>query len=96
MDHVFLVDNGSADRGLIAQLRPHFSPRFVTFSEDDTPRAQLKAYAACMEERRAGFNWIAFFDLDEYLVLRERCARAAASESLAPRTPRLSLACLTF
>ena len=71
MDHVFLFDNGSADKSISRQLRPHFSRQFVTFADEDLPRAQLKVYAECMEERRARYNWIAFLDLDEYLIVRD-------------------------
>jgi hypothetical protein len=33
--------------------------------------AQLKVYAWCAEEQRERFNWLAFFDMDEFLVIRD-------------------------
>ena len=73
MDHVFLFDNNS-DRPFktgVHQLRGKFSPVYLTVAKEFQHRAQLSVYAQCIEEQRANFNWIAFLDLDEYLVLRD-------------------------
>ena len=47
-----------------------FPADFLTIREERMPKAQLKAYAWCAEEYRLQYNWMAFFDMDEYLVLR--------------------------
>lgn len=50
-------------------------------------QAQLAVYWRCVQEQRANFNWLAFFDLDEFLLLREPCASLG---SLAPHQPPFS------
>ena len=51
-------------------LAAEFPASFLSLRRERTQKAQLKAYAWCAEEQRAAFNWIAFFDHDEFLVLR--------------------------
>jgi hypothetical protein len=71
VDHVFLTDNNSKDaKGIITTLTTTFPSEFLTIIEERRPKAQLKAYAWCAEEQRMHYNWIAFFDMDEFLVLR--------------------------
>ena len=75
MNHVYLTDNDSADGArLMAQLRREFPARYLTLRSDTVPHAQMRTYAWCAEERRTFHNWMAFFDLDEFLVLDSRCA----------------------
>ena len=51
-------------------LWSHFPPSFLTLRQEAAAHAQMKVYAWCAETQRARFNWLAFFDLDELLVLR--------------------------
>lgn len=75
VDHVFLTDNDSHNSDdVIATLSRAFPSSFLTVRKETTPRAQLKAYAWCAEEHRLSYNWMAFFDVDEYLVLRGEVA----------------------
>jgi hypothetical protein len=75
VDHVFLTDNNSTDGGhLRAEVQRLFPLSFLTVKNEFEPRGQLKVYAWCAEEHRVSFNWIAFFDVDEYLVIRDECA----------------------
>ena len=82
VDHVFLTDNSSKN---FAELQQHisssFDSTFVTLRSEQRAKAQLKVYAWCAETQRQHFNYIAFFDLDEYLVLRESSSTAASSNS---------------
>jgi hypothetical protein len=72
VDHVFLTDNDSSRSAwIISTLASDFPSSFLTLRRDATPKAQLKTYAWCAEEQRAAFNWMAFFDMDEYLVVRQ-------------------------
>jgi hypothetical protein len=75
VDHVYLTDNNSTD-SLAAHkhLRKLFPASFLTVRNEYEPKGQLKVYAWCAEEIRAMYNWIAFVDIDEYLVLRDKCA----------------------
>ena len=47
---------------------------FVTFTIDPSPHAQLQVYQHCIKTHRDKHNWMGFFDLDEFLVLRDPCA----------------------
>ena len=72
VNHVFLTDNGSEDGGsTLAQLGSEFAKSFLTLRAEPQKRAQLPVYAWCAEEQRHRFNWIAYFDVDEFLVLRD-------------------------
>ena len=69
IDHVFLTDNNSSSaRTLLATLRSAFPPSFLTLRQELQPKSQMKVYAWCAEQQRRHYNWIAFFDLDEFLV----------------------------
>jgi Glycosyl transferase family 2 len=77
IDHVFLKDNGSRDyRRARAALTARFPASFLTLRSDTHAKAQLKAYAWCAETQREKYNWLAFFDVDEYLVFRGSAAPA--------------------
>lgn len=75
MDHVYLWDNGSADRArLEVALRQQFAGDYLTLAFDAQPRAQMKIYGTCMELYREQYNWLALIDVDEYIVLRSQYA----------------------
>jgi hypothetical protein len=75
VDHIFLTDNNStsseADRLFLSD---NFPESFLTVHSESEPRGQLKVYAWCAEEHRRSFNWAAFLDIDEFIVLRGECA----------------------
>lgn len=78
VDHVFLFDNASSDRGAqVARLRAAFPGAWLTVRVELQQYGQLKSFAWCIEEQRANFNWLAFFDLDEYLLIRRAPGAAA-------------------
>jgi hypothetical protein len=56
--------NGSAAEQRVSRL-------YLTIQQERMTKAQLKIYAWCAAEQRENYNWIAFFDLDESLVLRD-------------------------
>eukprot|EP00892_Ulva_mutabilis_P011734 jgi/Ulvmu1/8933/UM005_0024.1 len=71
VEHIFLTDNLSDDGDqLLAQLKELFPPEFLTLRTEGYERAQLKTYAWCVEEHRHRFNWMAFLDMDEFLVVQ--------------------------
>lgn len=75
MDHVYLWDNGSTEYATLSQaLLQQFPPEFLTLDSDERPRSQMKIFAACMEDHREEHNWMAFIDVDEYIVLRSKYA----------------------
>lgn len=72
IDHVFLTDNGSKEGDImLEQLGSEFDKSFLTLRSELKERAQLPVYAWCAEEQRHRFNWIAYLDIDEFLVLRD-------------------------
>lgn len=71
VEHIFLTDNGSQDADhMLAALSHEFPASFLTLSSDPRPKAQLPVFAKCIEEERSNFNWMGFFDVDEFLVVR--------------------------
>lgn len=78
VDHIFLTDNNTTDG--VAQrevLQASFPRAFLTLRNELYQQGQLKVYAWCAEEQRAAYNWLAFIDVDEFIVLRDKCARIA-------------------
>jgi Glycosyltransferase family 92 len=59
---------------MLKQLAHDFDPSFVTLRSETFRRAQLPVYAWCAEEHRHRFNWMAFFDIDEFFAIRTGCA----------------------
>lgn len=64
-------DEATAKR---AALHEFISDGFLTFSVDPKPQAQMRVYRQCIRKYRSKHNWLAFFDADEFLVLRDGCA----------------------
>jgi hypothetical protein len=74
VDHIFLTDNASKGSGYMKEkLSKEFPASFLTLQIEEDEHAQMKAYAWCAEEQRRNFNWIGFFDLDEFLYVLDGC-----------------------
>jgi uncharacterized phage-like protein YoqJ len=74
VDHVFLTENSyPPPEGLQEQLQFLVDEGFLTLEFDGTKANQLNIYKRCMEEYRHTTNWMAFIDIDEYIVMR-KCA----------------------
>ena len=75
VDHIFLTDNNSTGgQEARERLAAAFPSSFLSLHSEMEARAQLKVYAWCAEEHRASYNWMAFIDVDEFIVLRGRYA----------------------
>lgn len=75
MEHVYLTENdvgSGADK--YAAFQPLIQQGFLTLTVDETPKAQLHVYQKCIDEHRWQHNWMAFFDVDEFLVIKDKCA----------------------
>ena len=70
-DHILLTENNSINP-IEEQIRDFINSGFVTYRTNDQEHAQLEIYSWCIRTQRNRFNWIAFFDADEFLVIR-RC-----------------------
>lgn len=74
VDHVHLVENQAAPDGkLVEMMQKRFSNDFITYTTSNANAVQGVAYHSCLKQYRERFNWIAFFDIDEYLVVMSRC-----------------------
>ena len=71
VDHFFLYDNGSSDRGCEV-LSGYIRRGFVTIIPWRTFAARLDiqkaAYAHCVVNFGSAFEWLAFVDIDEFVV----------------------------
>lgn len=63
-DHVFVCDNNNKERLFISD---QFEYTYVDFTNKDHP--QNEAYQYVYDTYGKDYDWIAFFDADEYLVL---------------------------
>ncbi len=74
-DAVMLLDNGSTDRTV--EVARGFAPKFDVSVSDwphTTPDYQVRAYEFAGRALSGAFDWVAFFDTDEFLVLDEGVA----------------------
>jgi hypothetical protein len=76
VDHIYVTENApEASPEMTEQLRDFVEAGFVTYDVEPKPKAQMKVFYDCMKRAYTRYNWLAFFDADEFLVLR-RCASA--------------------
>lgn len=76
MEHIYLTENNDGEQhSKRAAFQPLIDEGFLTLSFDPEPKAQLNVYQRCIDEHKTKHNWMAFFDMDEFLVIREKCAR---------------------
>ena len=86
MSHVFLTDNNSQwGKEMVEKLKLEFPPSFLTLQVQEMEHAQMKHYAWCAEEQRGRFNWMGFFDLDEFLYINGCAANRATVVQLGSR-----------
>ena len=67
VDKFIIYDNGSTDNTK-SVLRPYIDAGTVEYISFPGYRRQLAAYDDCLRRHRLDFNWIAFIDLDEFIV----------------------------
>ena len=69
VDHIFLYDNGSTDN-TAAVLRKYLNHGFVTHLNFPKFYGQIEAYNHAISLFGHHFDWIGFFDADEFLVIK--------------------------
>lgn len=93
MDHVFLAENADELPGeVVPRLQTFLDDGFLTLSTVPGPKHPLQNrwYNRCSKPDIAGgHSWVAFLDLDEFIIVLDGCARPRLPTL---RTP-LSLAC---
>ncbi|MCM1521089.1 MAG: glycosyltransferase family 92 protein [Muribaculaceae bacterium] len=67
VDKFFIYDNGSTD-GTKKILTPYIESGLVEYIDFPGYRMQLAAYDDCLARHRFDCRWIAFIDLDEFIV----------------------------
>jgi hypothetical protein len=67
VDHVFLYDNGSTD-GSASLLEPYINHGLLTRLDWPLPGGQTDAYNHALRFFGPSVDWLAFFDVDEFLV----------------------------
>lgn len=67
VDHFFVYDNESTD-GTKDILAPYIKQGVVEYIDWPGYRRQLAAYDDCLERHRFDTRWLAFIDLDEFIV----------------------------
>lgn len=67
IEHFYLYNNFSED-DYQSVLQPYVDEGLVTLIEWPVEQGQMKAYADCAENYSAETSWIAFIDLDEFIV----------------------------
>ena len=75
-DHIYLTENRS-ERPIRLGIMDFINSGFVTYTTQKTPHAQIKTYHKCLLEHRTKYDWMAFFDADEFLLLREGCVQCS-------------------
>lgn len=67
IDHFYLYNNFSDD-DYMSVLRPYIQQGTVTLTEWPIKQGQMAAYKDCAEKYGQETNWIAYIDLDEFIV----------------------------
>lgn len=65
-DHIYLYNNNSDD-DYISILQPFIDEGYVTLIDWPQKHAQMEAYQDCYARVRTETEWLAFFDMDEFL-----------------------------
>jgi hypothetical protein len=71
--HIYLTENSPVESAtLLPGLQSYVDEGFVSYRIEPRPHAQIQIYEKCLLEYRHHHNWLAFFDADEFLILRNR------------------------
>lgn len=69
METVYLTEN-EGDAPLHSALQEYIDEGFVVYSVDADDEAQMRVYLKCLQDHGNKHNWMAFIDMDEFLVMR--------------------------
>ena len=70
VQHFYLYNNNSEDE-YMRILEPYIQAGTVTLQEFRENQAQLKAYADCITKQKKNTHWLAFIDIDEFIVPKQ-------------------------
>lgn len=91
VDHIYLTENGpTPPASLVEELQEFIDDGFITFRVDPRPMFQQTIYVDCMTQQRHKHNWMAFIDLDEFIVLRECVPLLLSARTLVRQHPSIA------
>lgn len=67
IEHFYMYNNFSSDNYLDV-LAPYIASGDVTLIDWPVPQGQMSAYQDCFKRFRDETNWVAFIDLDEFII----------------------------
>ena len=76
-------DEPGANPEVEAFLQPYIKAGIVDFDYWTGPRhpGQTKIYNECSQVAREHHSWVAYIDLDEFMVVLDKCARVHLSQA---------------
>lgn len=66
IDHLYLYNNNSSDN-FMEVLQPYIEDGYISLIEWHYTHAQIQAYDHCYNNFKEETNWLAFFDIDEFI-----------------------------
>jgi Glycosyltransferase family 92 len=74
VDKFYLRENGDSS-AIAGDLQPYIDAGVVDFGYLDGPKhpTQTNWYNACSKIASKRYSWVAFIDLDEFIVVLNRC-----------------------
>lgn len=69
-DHIYLTDNNSSPP-LKNIIQDYIDKGLVSYNYDTRKGAQISVYSECLNLYKNDTKWLAFFDSDEFLVLKK-------------------------
>lgn len=70
IDHFYITDHKS-NPPMLDVLQDYIDHKIVTYKYDERPSPQITIYNECLQQYGSNNKWIAFFDSDEFLVLKQ-------------------------
>jgi hypothetical protein len=70
VDHFYITDNGSEPH-LNETIKDFIDKNIITYKYDTRDKPQINVYNECIQNYQNESTWIAFFDSDEFLVLKK-------------------------
>jgi len=70
-DHIYLCDNAQGDEERLQEVIdkfPKYQEKVTVFPYFDKKGQQCAAYTDCYKHRNLDFDWMAFFDVDEFIT----------------------------
>lgn len=89
VDKFYLRENGNSS-SIEADLQPYVEAGIVDFGLVDGPKhpTQTNWYNRCSNLAQPQHSWVAFIDLDEFIVVLNRCEQSQSAGNACTPVPR--------